>query len=97
MIKVYGCSDDYIIAEGDNYSFQYDLTFGEECCVVFADGTSFVISYGNQGSGTWDVTNLVKGSKFVELIPNKGDDSPDYSDIVVINECDCLAPVCKKI
>lgn len=96
VIKIQGNSDDYITIKGENYSRQHDLRFGEPCQVVFSDGTSFSISYGNQDRGTWDVTNLVKGSKFLEFIPFVDEDS-DYSDIVVLEECDCLAPVYAKI
>lgn len=97
MIKIRGHSDDYITVKGDNYSFQHELSYGEECCLVFSDGTSFVISYGNQDRGTWDVTNLIKGAKFSEIIPFEDEDSKNYSDIVILEECDCLAPKLKKI
>lgn len=99
MIKIYGCSDDYVIIKGEHFSRQFDLSFGEECRVIFADGTSFSISYGNQERGTWDVTELRKGERFVELIPFESEDSANYSDIVIMEECDCLAPKlmkCKK-
>lgn len=93
MIKVRGNSDDYITIKGDNYSKQYNISYMQPCQVVFNDWTSFTISYGNQGRGTWDVTNLVKGHKFVELIPFVDEDSKDYSDVIIVEECDCLAPL----
>jgi len=96
MIKIYGCSGDYVIIKGDNYAEQVDLRFGEPLRCVFADGTMFTIAYARQDAGTWDVTDLVAGDKFIRLIKSEGEYSREYSDIIELEECDCLAPKLMK-
>lgn len=93
MIKIYGASDDLIEIEGSISDEIGD--FNTPCRgIVTSEGTCGQISY----KGHWHITLTSKGSDFIKLVEQVGDDKEhtdvdakgltSYSDVLVLKDID---------
>jgi hypothetical protein len=87
--KIYGCSDDLIVFEGDvdGEVSCYGTNDREQGVLVACDdGTLLEVKYGKLGLGIWGITLMSPGTFFDRIDQCVDEEADPYSDIAYFKD-----------
>lgn len=83
MVKIYGCSDDYVVIEGSCYEKQIDC-YEKDVRIYFWDGTVIRVGYCKPNLGVWYIIVEDTGTAPQSLKVCQDEDAEIYSDVFEI-------------
>ena len=85
MIRIYGCSDDYVIIDGSCYAENQIDCYDRDVLIHFTDGTVIRIGYCKPDLGVWYIVVEETGTATQTLTVCEDEDADVYSDVFEID------------